>query len=89
MTFQKASEVGLRAINILRVFNYRCGLKKEFERPSKRYGSVPNDGPAMGKDIMSQWDSMLENYYKKMGWDKDTGRPLKATLLKLGLDFLV
>ena len=84
-SLQDAFTVGLRAVNLLRVFNLRHGLKTEDERPSRRYGSVPVDGPAAGKDIMAQWPKMLEEYYTLMGWDSRTGRPLKATLEKLGL----
>ncbi len=30
-----------------------------------------------------KWDWMLENYYKLMGWDLKTGKPLPETLKKL------
>ena len=71
------------------MFKFRHGMKREDERPSKRYGSVPIDGPARGKDIMQQWSSMLENYYAQMGWDPVTGKPLPETLKRLGLEDLV
>ena len=74
---------------MLRVFNFRHGLKIETERPSVRYGSPPVDGPAKGVDIMEKWDWMVENYYTRMGWDPQTGKPLPETLEKLGLGELV
>lgn len=76
-------------MNQLRVFNFRHSLKWEDERPSKRYGSVPVDGPAKGYNPMEKWDWMLENYYKLMGWDPKTGKPLPETLKKLDLEDLV
>jgi aldehyde:ferredoxin oxidoreductase len=80
-----AFTVGRRIINLLRVFNFRHGIRREDEKPSVRYGSVPIDGPAQGKNIMEKWDSMVGNYYELMGWDPKTGKPLPATLEKLGL----
>ena len=78
-----------RIVNQLRMFNFRHGLKKEMERPSTRYGSIPVDGPAEGVNIMEKWDWMVENYYTLMGWDPQTGKPLPKTLEKLGLGEIV
>lgn len=84
-----AFTVGRRIVNLLRVFNFKHGMKADNERPSKRYGSVPVDGPAQGKDIMEKWQWMLENYYKLMGWNVKTGKPLPETLEKLDLKELI
>lgn len=89
LSLDDAYTIGRRVINQLRVFNFRHGLKREDEQPSKRYGSVPVDGPAAGKNIMEKWDHMVENYYTLMGWDPSTGEPLPETLEKLGLQDLV
>ncbi len=88
-TLQEAFDVGRRAVNQLRVFNFRHGLKKEMEAPSERYASVPVDGPHAGKAIMPHWEALRSNYYKNMGWDPETGRPLPETLEKLGLGHLI
>ena len=84
-----AMTVGSRAINQLRVFNLRHGLKRELERPSSRYGSTPVDGPAKGKGILPVWEEIVRNYYSHMGWDPKTGKPLPETLRSLGLDHLI
>lgn len=81
--------LGKRVVNALRVFGFRNGLQMEAEKPSKRYGSVPAGGAAKGKDIMAEWDWMRQNYYKHMGWDQKTGKPLPDTLEKLGLSDLI
>ncbi len=81
--------LGRRISNIFRVFNLRCGLTPEMERPSKRYGSTPVDGPMAGKSILENWDYMRNRYYELMGWDIKTGRPLPETLKKLGLSDLI
>ena len=89
LELEDAFHIGRRIINQLRMFNIRHGLRRENERPSARYGSVPVDGPAQGKDIMAQWELMLNNYYTLMGWDPQTGHPLPDTLETLGLGDLV
>ena len=88
-TLEDAFTLGRRIINLLRVFNFRHGMKIEDERPSKRYGSIPVDGPAQGKNIMEKWPEMVQNYYRLMGWDPKTGKPLQETLEKLGLKELI
>ncbi len=82
---REALDMGLRTINQLRVFNFRHGLHKELEAPSTRYGSVPVDGPAQGKNIMPYWEELRSKYYAQMGWDPATGKPTRETLEKYGL----
>lgn len=84
-TLEDAFKVGLRAVNALRLFNLSHGLKMEQLRPSARYGSVPKDGPAAGRDIMARWDEMVRVYHEEMAWDPQTGWPLPATLERLGM----
>ncbi|MCE5253994.1 MAG: hypothetical protein LLG45_07305 [Actinomycetia bacterium] len=86
---ESAKEMGLRIVNLMRMFNFRHGLTKEMEAPSVRYSSTPVDGPAAGIGIREHWDTIRANYYEKMGWDVETGRPLPETLEKYGLDHLV
>ncbi|MFH1559815.1 MAG: aldehyde ferredoxin oxidoreductase C-terminal domain-containing protein, partial [Chloroflexota bacterium] len=56
------------------------------EQPSPRWSSAPVDGPAKGITIVPEWEGMLDNYYKLMAWDRESGRPLPETLRALGLD---
>ncbi len=88
-TLEDAFTVGRRIINLLRVFNIRHGMKIGDEKPSRRYGSIPVDGPTQGKNIMEKWPWMVENYYRLMGWDPQTGKPLPETLEKLGLKEII
>jgi len=55
------------------------------ERPSKRYGSTPTDGPAAGKAIAPHFEDMLRQYYQLMGWD-EKGYPTAETLGSLDLE---
>lgn len=88
-TAEEGKRVGLRAVNLMKAFNLRAGIGKELDRPSKRYGSTPLDGPTAGTSIVPHWDAMLANYYRLMGWDSDTGVPSKETLKELGLDSVI
>ena len=85
MDIQEAMRVGVRAVNLLRVFNIRHGIDPEQDQPSMRYGSMPLDGPAAGVSALAVWDEMLSNYYQLLGWD-ERGVPKPETLEALGLD---
>jgi len=89
MELNESMIVGRRAVNLARAFNLLAGINAELDAPSLRYGSMPLDGLAAGKSIMFHWDKMLCNYYKLMGWDENTGKPLPQTLRDLDLDFVI
>jgi aldehyde:ferredoxin oxidoreductase len=86
---EEADEAGRRFVNLLRAFNVRCGITPDQEHPSLRYSSTPADGPAKGKSIMPHWEQMLDKYYKLMGWDRETGKPLPEVLKRLDLGFVI
>jgi aldehyde:ferredoxin oxidoreductase len=85
----EAMAIGKRAANMARAFNLRHGISAELDAPSPRYGSTLTDGPSTGIGIMPHLDIMLKNYYREMGWDEHSGKPLPETLAALGLDFII
>ncbi|MFA4835185.1 MAG: aldehyde ferredoxin oxidoreductase C-terminal domain-containing protein [Dehalococcoidia bacterium] len=85
----EAMSIGRRAVNLTRLFNLKRGIGAELDRPSPRYGSTPVDGLAAGVGTQDVWNTMLEDYYGLMGWDKQTGIPLPETLEALGLAHLI
>lgn len=89
MTTEEARNVGLRSVNLMRAFNLRCGINKELDAPSERYGSTPVDGPTKGISIKPHWEEMVNNYYRLLGWDVETGKPLKETLKSLGIEYVI
>ena len=89
ITGQEASAVGYRVVNLLRVFNIRHGLTADLDRPSTRYGSAPIDGPFQGMTIEPVCQEAVEIYYRLMGWDVKTGKPLPQTLEGLELGHVV
>jgi aldehyde:ferredoxin oxidoreductase len=86
MDVPEAIRVGKRVSVLMRAFNLRCGIGPELERPSKRYGSIPVDGPAAGKASAPHWDDMLNLYYDVARYDRKTGRPMPELLHELGLE---
>jgi len=80
---------GRRTAALMRAFNVRCGITPDLERPSKRYGSVPVDGPAKGQDVGQNWERMVRVWYDTVGYDPETGKPFPATLEALGLTELI
>ena len=64
--------------------NFSAYKKKNFKTLEKILNRI--NGPAKGKDVKPHWNHMLDVYYKHMGWDRKSGRPLAETLRKLGLD---
>lgn len=87
-SFEDAFRNGRRTVNLMRVYNIKCGLTPDLERPSVRYGSTPVDGPAKGLSIAPHWENIRNNYYKLMGWNEQTGIPLPETLKELGLEYV-
>jgi aldehyde:ferredoxin oxidoreductase len=87
-TVDEAMRFGRKTAAVFRAVRLRSGIGTDRERPSKRYGSVPVDGPAKGQDIMAQWERMVDLWYQNVGYDRKTGKPLPKTLKELGLDWL-
>ncbi|HEY7494093.1 MAG TPA: aldehyde ferredoxin oxidoreductase C-terminal domain-containing protein [Candidatus Tectomicrobia bacterium] len=88
-TREEAMQFGRRTAALMRAFNLRCGITPELERPSKRYGSIPVDGPARGQDVLANWDRLVGTWYETVGYDRQTGKPLPVTLRELGLAHLI
>lgn len=88
-TWEEGVQAGLRSVNLLRSFYIRHGHKPEVEAPSPRYGAAIPDGPAKGRAIAPVFGEMRDIYYREMGWDKGSGKPLPETLRKLDLASLV
>jgi len=88
-TREEAMRYGRRVAAVLRAFNLRCGIGPDLEKPSVRYGSTPVDGPAKGQAVAPHWDTMLDVWYRIVGYDRASGRPHPETLRALGLDPLI
>ncbi len=88
MSLEEVMKVGRRVVTLLRLYNLKCGLTPDKEKPSPRYSSQPVDGPNVDKPVAPHWEKMVDQYYKMMGWDRKTGMPLPETLKELGIEDL-
>ncbi|MEN6482579.1 MAG: aldehyde ferredoxin oxidoreductase C-terminal domain-containing protein, partial [Anaerolineaceae bacterium] len=77
-----------RIVNLARAFNIRHGLTPENNMPSERLLSAPVDGAAKGRTVKPYIKGMINEYYRAMGWDEKTSKPLRSTLKELDLDFV-
>ena len=84
-TPEEAMRFGRRTAVYLRAFNLRCGIGPEMEKPSFRYGSTQQNGPAKGNDIGKNWERMVQRWYDTVDYDRKTGRPKRVLLKKLGM----
>lgn len=81
-------KVGERANNMMRIFNYREGFTKEDDSLPDRIFEGLQNGKLKGAKIdREEFDKMKLLYYQMSGWDKD-GKPTKAKLAELGLEWL-
>jgi aldehyde:ferredoxin oxidoreductase len=87
-TVAECVRFGRRTGAVLRAVSLRCGITPDLERPSTRYGSTPVDGPAKGQAIGEQWEKMIDVWYRQVGFDRKTGKPLPQTCKDLGADWL-
>ncbi|MBI3967916.1 MAG: aldehyde ferredoxin oxidoreductase C-terminal domain-containing protein, partial [Chloroflexi bacterium] len=82
----EAFAVGERVINLERLIACRRGFTKSDEWDvSPRLLEAPPTGRAAGTAFGPHLKALVHEYYDLMGWDKATGRPLSATLERLGL----
>jgi len=89
ITVEEALTVGRRIVNLARAFNIRHGLTPEDCWVSPRLLEAPRNGPREGKAIAPYLEGMIHEYYRAMGWDEKTGKPLRETLRKLDLDYAI
>ncbi|MBU2609943.1 MAG: aldehyde ferredoxin oxidoreductase C-terminal domain-containing protein [Chloroflexi bacterium] len=83
-TIEDLLRAGERAWNLKRAVNNRLGLTRANDKLPKALLEPLSEGGAAG--FVPPLEEMLAAYYAARGWDPETGRPSKETLLALGLD---
>lgn len=88
---EELSNTCMRISTLGRAFGCRNSevTVKEKEWPSKRYASAVIKGPLTGKCMMDIYGETLDCFYREMGWDVETGKPLPETLRALNLDYVI
>jgi len=79
--------VGERVINLLRLVYARRGFKKSDELDiSPKFLEGTRVGPAKEHGIAPYLPGMVDEYYRQLGWNVDTGVPTPGTLRRLGME---
>lgn len=87
MDAREAMLVGERVTNLMRLVYLSRGFQKSDELDvSPRLLEPPPAGPARGKSLAPFLRPMVDEYYRQMDWDVETGRPALHTLRRLGLE---
>ncbi len=81
MDWDEGLKTGRRILTLRQAFNVREGVGLDDIRLPKRFDDPLGAGPAAGHEI--PFTLLRESYYKAMGWDPTTGRPLPQTLVEL------
>ncbi len=87
MDWSEGIKAGKRILTLRQAFNFREGLRPEDFRFPKRFDEPVGAGPAAGQ--RPPLEDLRGEYFKALGWDAKTGRPLPETLAGLGLDIKI
>jgi aldehyde:ferredoxin oxidoreductase len=77
-------KAGERAWTLKRAINNRMGLTRANDRLPKALLEPFPDGGSAG--FVPDINRMLAAYYEARGWDRETGKPSRETLSRLGLE---
>jgi aldehyde:ferredoxin oxidoreductase len=86
-SIQEALTVGERVTNLMRLVYGGRGFTKadEFDVSAKHLEAPPT-GPSKGLSIEPYLPAMVDEYYRQMGWNVETGLPTPDTLRRLDMD---
>ena len=88
-TVWELMKVGERVINIARVFNLREGFTEKNDWLPERFFHPQTSGPLSKTAVdPTELERAKHTYYRVMGWDEDTGIPLKGKLEELGISWV-
>jgi len=90
-TGDELMKAGERVFNLEKMFNYREGFRREDDKLPDRFFEEPlTIGAEKGSVLKKEeFNMMLEQYYKKRGWDSVSTKPDKSKLKDLGLSRFV
>jgi aldehyde:ferredoxin oxidoreductase len=86
---EEALAVGHRAVTLERIINMQHGLVAEddYKVSPRITDPAPMDaGPAAGLSVAPYLEGWVREYYEELGWERKTGKPMKSTMKKLGLE---
>lgn len=86
---EEALAVGHRTVTLERVINMQYGLTAADDinvSPRLTEPAPADAGPAAGKSVAPYLEGWVRDYYEELGWHRHTGRPLRNTMKKLGME---
>ena len=92
ITDEEIWNIAEKILNLERAFNtVHVGFTRKDDYLPKRIMEEPlNVGPYKGEYLdKEKFDAMLDEYYEAQGLDKENGLQKKATLEKLGMNYLI
>jgi aldehyde:ferredoxin oxidoreductase len=86
VTLDELMTVGMRRLNLMRMFNVREGFGRTQDKlPKKFFKALNGSGPTAGVALThEEMDAAIDEYYRLAGWTPD-GIPTSHTLEKLGI----
>ncbi len=88
ITKEEIMDVGNRTWQMEHIFHLRHGWtpEEDIKNLGKRFLEPIPDGPFKGFGIAKWLPELFTDFYQECGWNPKTGKPLMATLNRLGLD---
>ncbi|HOL16565.1 MAG TPA: aldehyde ferredoxin oxidoreductase family protein [Bacillota bacterium] len=85
---EQIMKMGQRIVTLERCFNTRLGATRKEDRLPWRLMNEPTPDRPGENAVNSQeeLDGLLDRYYELHGWNKETARPTRNSLHRLGLD---
>lgn len=86
VTLDELMQVGMRRLNLMRMFNVREGFGRNQDKlPKKFFKALKGTGPTAGTALThEEMDAAVDEYYRLAGWTPE-GIPTPQTLEKLGI----
>jgi aldehyde:ferredoxin oxidoreductase len=82
----KLLETGDRSVNLKRAINNKLGLSRTDDQLPRIAVIALTEGSTAEK--APDMELLLKDYYAHRGWDWETGKPSRETLVSLGLDYV-
>jgi aldehyde:ferredoxin oxidoreductase len=75
----------------MRVFNAREDINRKHDKLPKRFfKQALKGGPTDGWKLDEKnYEETLNEYYRQSGWNIETGIPIRSTLKRLGLEWII
>jgi aldehyde:ferredoxin oxidoreductase len=90
VSLEELMTVGMRRLNLMRVFNAREGLDRKADKlPKKFFKKLEGTGPTAGIALThDEIENALDEYYRLAGWTRN-GIPTKDSLSKLDINWAI